>query len=76
MSSTNTTPGATVRHFKGSKMKILHEAVEATTGKDVLVYIHLDTGAIWTRPTEEFNTQVRWPDGITRSRFIVEDPES
>ncbi len=68
---TNTTPGALVRHFKGTQMKILHRAHDASTQQEVVVYIHLDDGRIWVRPVEEFDQLVAWPDGVVRKRFIV-----
>ena len=69
----NILPGALLLHFKGTKMKVLHRATDAATGKEVVVYVHLDDGRIWTRPVEEFNDLVYWPDGQTRKRFIVVD---
>lgn len=71
MEKTNTTPGTLVRHFKGTLMKILHRAHDARDQKEVVVYVHLDDGRIWTRPVEEFDELVAWPDGVHRKRFIV-----
>lgn len=68
---TTTTPGALIRHFKGTLMKVLHRAMEAGAGREVVVYIHLDDGEIWTRPVEEFEELVAWPDGVHRKRFIL-----
>ena len=71
--TTNTAPGTTVLHFKGSRMKILHKGMSTTNGDELVCYIHLEDGAIWMRPASEFDDIVMWPDGVKRTRFIVAD---
>ena len=63
-------PGVLLLHYKGTKMKVLHEARETTHAHRVIVYVHLDDGEIWARPVEDFSEQVVWSDGVRRSRFI------
>lgn len=70
-----TQPGALLQHFKGTKMRVLHRALDSATCKDVIIYVHLDDGRIWVRPVEEFFQMVTWPDGERRTRFtLVEAP--
>ncbi len=69
---TNTTPGVVVEHYKGTKMKILHRGRETTNGSEVITYVHLEDGSIWTRPSHEFNELVVWPDGVQRRRFVID----
>lgn len=46
------------RHFKGGMYIIDSVATEEATGKAVIVYRSLSTGAVWTRPESQFFEKV------------------
>ena len=62
------------RHFKGGRYEALHTATHTEDGSEYVIYKSLDNGKVWVRPltmwTEETN---RWPDGVTRPRFVLEE---
>ncbi len=66
------------RYFEGGMYRMLFTAssvVNASRTKTreevVIVYVSLETGDIWTRPESDWTTIVKWPDGQSRSRFIL-----
>lgn len=69
-----TLPGQVIQHFKGGFYKVLHTARDADTGLDVVVYVSLQDGAVYTRNAFRFEETVEWPDGTKRARFIVNQP--
>ena len=46
--------GAVYKHYKGTKAKVLCEAIHSETGEHLVVYLHLEDGAIWARPKKMF----------------------
>lgn len=46
--------GAIYRHYKGPKVRVLFEAVHTETGEPLVIYLHLEDGAIWARPKKMF----------------------
>ena len=46
--------GAVYKHYKGTKAKVLSEAIHSKTGESLVVYIHLEDGVTWARPKEMF----------------------
>ncbi len=76
------TPGARFAHFKGGVYLVLAvaETHDHVGDKDV-VYVSLTHGTIVTRPMRldsrgrvgvAWLDEVRWPDGVTRTRFVPE----
>lgn len=62
----------TYRHFKGGFYCVLFDAFTSDMER-VVVYVSLQDGQIWTRPLDDWNQRVTWPDGRLRRRFIRED---
>lgn len=61
------------RHFKGGRYRVLHIAKSADDETEQVVYLSLDYGTIWVRRLSEWEEPTnRWPDGVTRSRFVLE----
>ena len=46
--------GAIYEHYKGSRVKVLFEAVQSETGEHLVIYMHLEDGGIWARPKHMF----------------------
>ncbi len=46
--------GAVYEHYKGTKAKVLAEAVHSETGEHLVIYVHLEDGVIWARPKKMF----------------------
>jgi hypothetical protein len=69
-------PGRVYAHHKGGRYLVLGVADESTNariGGRGVVYVSLAYGTIKYRDLKEFVEEVRWPDGIVRSRFIPEE---
>lgn len=64
------TPGVLLLHYKGTRMRVLHQARDTNDGGVVVVYVHLEDGVLWVRPRSEFSDRVMWPDGVERTRFV------
>ena len=62
------------KHFKGGRYSVLLTALDSETTQEVVVYVSLDTGSIWCRPVSMWHEMVRWPDGVSRPRFVAEVP--
>lgn len=62
------------RHKKGGLYQALGLAVEESTLKPVVIYVHVDgedvSDTMWTRPLASWNEIVEWPDGSHKQRFI------
>ena len=61
------------KHFKGNSYRVLFLAKDSETQADVVVYLSLTNGVIWTRPAAMFTEVVEWPDGVHRPRFVREE---
>ena len=46
--------GATYIHYKGTKVKVLCEAIHSETKEHLVIYMHLEDGIIWARPKHMF----------------------
>ena len=61
--------GDIVKHFKGTLYKIIEIGVDTETEKEVVIYKKLDdTGNVWVRPRESFESEVdkkKYP-GVTQ----------
>lgn len=68
--------GAIYRHFKGHRVKVLHVAKDTeTAGALHVIYQHIGTGEIWTRPYSMFVSPVdreKYPDAAQEYRFELE----
>ena len=42
------------RHYKGTKVKVLFEAIQSETKEHLVIYMHLEDGVIWARPKHMF----------------------
>lgn len=60
--------GAIYRHYKGTKAKVLSEGLHSETLEPMVVYIHLEDGAVWIRPKEMFLENVI-VNGVEVERF-------
>ena len=66
--------GAIYRHYKGTKVRVLYEALHSESQEYLVVYIHLEDGAIWARPKHMFLENIIL-DGKEIERFKNIDPE-
>lgn len=65
--------GGTYRHFKGDYYLVLFMAIDAETGRRVVVYQSLSTGIYHTRDEEEFlspTDKEKYPSAIYKWRFV------
>ena len=46
--------GAVYKHYKGTKVKVIGEAIHSETMEPMVIYIHLEDGATWVRPKKMF----------------------
>lgn len=46
--------GAVYKHYKGTKTKVLAEAIHSETREHLVIYLHLEDGVIWARPKKMF----------------------
>mgnify|MGYP003405459134 FL=1 len=61
------------RHFKGGRYLRLLDAKHSETKEDLVVYVSLDYGTTWVRPAPMWaEVTDRWPDKISRPRFVLE----
>ena len=51
--------GAIYKHYKGTKAKVIGEAIHSETLEPVVIYIHLEDGVIWVRPKKMFLEMVK-----------------
>lgn len=50
--------GQTYTHYKGTKVKVLAEVLHSETLEPMTIYIHLEDGGMWARPTKMFLEKV------------------
>ena len=61
------------RHFKGGRYRALLTAKNSENpSESVVIYVSLDHGTMWARPTTMWVEEVLWPDGTRRPRFVAE----
>ena len=46
--------GAIYKHYKGTKVRVLFEALHSENQEHLVVYMHLEDGGIWARPKHMF----------------------
>ena len=46
--------GGIYKHYKGTKVKVIGEAIHSETMEPLVIYIHLEDGVSWARPKEMF----------------------
>ena len=65
--------GATYRHFKGHEVKVLAVAKDTEyTNSYSVVYEHLGSGVVWSRPYDMFTSEVdneKYPEVTQKYRF-------
>ncbi|MGI8216736.1 DUF1653 domain-containing protein [Bacillus cereus] len=62
-------------HYKGGLYRVLAEVARHTeTGEDVVVYMSVETGLVWVRPSELFYGYLTTNEGkvIKRFKAIIE----
>ena len=62
------------RHYKGTKVKVLCEAIQSENQEHLVVYMHLEDGVIWARPKHMFLENIV-VDGKEIERFKKIDEE-
>ncbi len=60
--------GGIYQHYKGTKAKVLSEAIHSETGETLVIYIHLEDGVMWARPKKMFLEIIKI-DGKKVARF-------
>ena len=62
-------------HYEGYHYQVRDVAADASAGYVRVTYVSIDPGpkqgGKWSRPLSEWSTFVKWPDGITRPRYIL-----
>lgn len=66
--------GAIYKHYKGTKVKVLFEAIHSETQEHMVIYMHLENGVIWARPKHMFLESIIL-DGKEIERFQKIDQE-
>ena len=66
--------GSIYKHYKGTKIKVIGEAIHSETMEPLVIYIHLEDGATWARPKEMFLGNVI-VNGVEMERFEKIDGE-
>jgi hypothetical protein len=46
--------GAIYQHYKGTKVRVLFEAIQSETQEHLVIYLHLEDGIVWARPKHMF----------------------
>ncbi len=46
--------GGVYKHYKGTKVKVLGQALHSETMEPMVIYLHLEDGVIWVRPKKMF----------------------
>jgi hypothetical protein len=68
--------GETYKHYKGGLYTVLFVAEETTNARKGnnggVVYVSHTYGKIKYRDLDEFIEEVEWPDGVKRSRFVIQ----
>ena len=51
--------GGVYGHYKGTRVRVLAEALHSETLEPMTIYIHLEDGGMWARPTKMFLESVK-----------------
>lgn len=46
--------GGLYEHYKGTKVKVICEAIHSETLEPMVIYMHLEDGGMWARPEKMF----------------------
>jgi hypothetical protein len=46
--------GEIYEHYKGTRVKVLFEAIHSETKEHMVIYVHLEDGGVWGRPKHMF----------------------
>ena len=46
--------GEIYTHYKGTKVRVICEAIQSETEEHLVIYMHLEDGVIWARPKHMF----------------------
>ena len=46
--------GGVYEHYKGTRVKVLFEAIDSETKEHLVIYMHLEDGVFWARPKHMF----------------------
>jgi hypothetical protein len=60
------------KHYKGTRVKVLGEAIHSETLEEMVIYIHLEDGVLWVRPKKMFLGKINI-DGKEKERFKLID---
>ena len=66
--------GGIYEHYKGTRVKVLFEAINSETKEHLVIYMHLEDGIIWARPKHMFLENIVL-DGKEIERFKKIDQE-
>ena len=66
--------GGIYEHYKGTRVRVLFEAIHSENQEHLVIYMHLEDGIIWARPKHMFLENVV-VDGKEVERFKKIDPE-
>ena len=64
--------GAVYKHYKGTKAKVICEALNSETMEPMVIYVHLEDGGVWARPKKMFLETIK-VDGKKVERFKKTD---
>lgn len=51
--------GSIYKHYKGTKVRVLCVAKDSENLNDLVIYMHLEDGAIWARPLKMFLENIK-----------------
>lgn len=61
------------KHFKGGRYRIIVESkLSDDPATELVTYVSLTNGELWTRRKDEWNELVAWPEGSVHPRFVPE----
>lgn len=66
--------GGIYLHYKGTKVRVICEAIDSENQEHLVVYMHLEDGVIWARPTHMFLENIVL-DGKEIERFKKVDQD-
>lgn len=61
--------GGVYKHYKGTKVKVLGEALHSETMEKMVIYLHLEDGVVWVRPKKMFMDKGRFK--LIRQKILV-----
>ncbi len=66
--------GGYYMHYKGTKVRVLYEAIHSESMEHMVIYMHLEDGVIWARPKHMFLENIIF-EGKEIERFKKIDQE-